>query len=207
MKDLGQPNEFKWINWEDSTNLAFLCSPYLIVRIAASFRTTTTGSTCTSFLIAQRWILPYTVRLQRLYNSYYCSTSIGNPFSIEHVVIHAALYKRTVQSAPASRSAFHDVQWSRRKKDAPFGNRTRGKRLEGVYVTTTPMVLKACASTHLVVRPAPIYNYSSSKIMLHHSGIEPEANAWKAFMLPLHQWCFRLISVHTNILLTYLHIP
>ena len=24
---------------------------------------------------------------------------------------------------------------------------------------------------------------------LHHSGIEPEANAWKAFMLPLHQWC------------------
>ena len=27
---------------------------------------------------------------------------------------------------------------------APTGNRTQGKRLEGVYVTTTPLVLAAC---------------------------------------------------------------
>jgi hypothetical protein len=32
---------------------------------------------------------------------------------------------------------------------APFGNRTRGKRLEGVYVTTTPMVLKTLVFAHL----------------------------------------------------------
>ena len=27
---------------------------------------------------------------------------------------------------------------------------------------------------------------------MHHPGIEPRANAWKAFMLPLHQWCLCL---------------
>ena len=29
---------------------------------------------------------------------------------------------------------------------------------------------------------------------MHHPGIEPRANAWKAFMLPLHQWCCCYLS-------------
>ena len=29
---------------------------------------------------------------------------------------------------------------------------------------------------------------------MHHPGIEPRANAWKAFMLPLHQWCLMNIT-------------
>ena len=29
----------------------------------------------------------------------------------------------------------------------------------------------------------------STKHKLHQPGIEPRANAWKAFMLPLHHWC------------------
>ena len=29
---------------------------------------------------------------------------------------------------------------------------------------------------------------------MHHPGIEPRANAWKAFMLPLHQWCLLLTN-------------
>ena len=28
-----------------------------------------------------------------------------------------------------------------------------------------------------------------TKLILHQPGIEPRANAWKAFMLPLHHWC------------------
>ena len=27
-------------------------------------------------------------------------------------------------------------------------------------------------------------------LYLHHRGIEPQSTAWKAAMLPLHQWCF-----------------
>ena len=30
---------------------------------------------------------------------------------------------------------------------------------------------------------------NGKNFMLHQPGIEPRANAWKAFMLPLHHWC------------------
>ena len=30
-----------------------------------------------------------------------------------------------------------------------------------------------------------------SALYLHHRGIEPRAIAWKANMLPLHQWCLK----------------
>ena len=30
---------------------------------------------------------------------------------------------------------------------------------------------------------------SVKEIKMHQPGIEPRANAWKAFMLPLHHWC------------------
>ena len=34
---------------------------------------------------------------------------------------------------------------------------------------------------------------------MHQPGIEPEALAWKASMLPLHHWCFNLVSLYINI--------
>ena len=33
---------------------------------------------------------------------------------------------------------------------------------------------------------------------MHQPGIEPRANAWKAFMLPLHHWCSKLMTSHND---------
>ena len=38
-------------------------------------------------------------------------------------------------------------------------------------------------------------------ISLHQPGIEPRANAWKAFMLPLHHWC---LSCQTRYTILYI---
>ncbi len=34
----------------------------------------------------------------------------------------------------------------------------------------------------------PLYQLSYRERILRQPGIEPRANAWKAFMLPLHHW-------------------
>jgi hypothetical protein len=33
---------------------------------------------------------------------------------------------------------------------------------------------------------------------MHQPGIEPRANAWEAFMLPLHHWCLQLQDIHAT---------
>ena len=53
-------------------------------------------------------------------------------------------------------------------KNAPFGNRTRGKRLEGVYVTTTPMVLMTCVFAHFESVHVIIY-----RVFLNHPKASP----------------------------------
>ena len=50
--------------------------------------------------------------------------------------------------------------------NAPFGNRTRGKRLEGVYVTTTPMVL-ADKETPTQYTYSTIYNTFTLEFTIH----------------------------------------
>ena len=59
------------------------------------------------------------------------------------------------------------------------------------------------------------------KNLLHQPGIEPRANAWKAFMLPLHHWCsdvvglvavydtaYEYTAVHShNLLFQSMHYP
>ena len=39
------------------------------------------------------------------------------------------------------------------------------------------------------IRWEPVESWAKRNT-LHQPGIEPRANAWKAFMLPLHHWCF-----------------